>query len=40
VAYRTLLADACHSCGTQVLGDCLMPNHVLVIMVPADAFGL
>jgi len=38
--YRTLLADSCRSCGTQVLAYCLMPNHVHLILVPADEFGL
>ncbi len=40
VEYRTLLADSCRSCGTQVLAYCLMPNHVHLILVPADEFGL
>jgi len=38
--YCGLLADSCRSCGTQVLAYCLMPNHVHLIMVPADEFGL
>ena len=38
--YRRLLADSCRSCGTDVLAYCLMPNHVHLILVPADEFGL
>jgi hypothetical protein len=38
--YRRLLDDACHRCGTEVLAYSLMPNHVHLILVPADAFGL
>lgn len=38
--YRGLLADSCRSCGTQVLSYCLMPNHVHLVTVPADEFGL
>jgi putative transposase len=38
--YRGLLAESCHSCGTEGLADCLMPNHVHLILVPADVFGL
>jgi putative transposase len=38
--YRGLLADSCRCCGMQVLAYCLMPNHVHLIMVPADEFGL
>jgi putative transposase len=34
VEYRTLLADSCRGCGTQVLAYCLMPNHVHLILVP------
>ena len=37
--YRRWFADACRRCGTQVLAYCLMPNHVHLILVPADAFG-
>jgi putative transposase len=37
--YRRLLAEACRRSGTQVLAYCLMPNHVHLILVPADAFG-
>lgn len=39
-AYRGLLADSCRRCGTQMLGYCLMPDHVHRINVPADEFGL
>ncbi len=35
-----MLAESCRSCGTQVLAYCLMPNHVHLVMVPADALGL
>ena len=38
--YCGLLADPCRSCATQVLAYCLMRNHVHLIMVPADEFGL
>jgi len=38
--YRRLLAESCRNCGTDVLAYCLMPNHVLLILVPADEFGL
>lgn len=38
--YRRLLAESCRSCGTKVLAYCLMPNHVHLILVPADEFGL
>jgi putative transposase len=38
--YRGLLAESCRRCGTQVLAYCLMPNHVHLILVPADEFGL
>ncbi len=39
-AYRRLLSSSCRACGTQVLVYCLMPNHVHLILVPADEFGL
>jgi len=39
VEYRTVLASACRGVGTEVLPYCLMPNHVHLIMVPADEFG-
>jgi putative transposase len=38
--YCDLLADFCRRCGTRVLAYRLMPNHVHLIMVPADEFGL
>ena len=38
--YRDLLAQAAERCGAQVWCYCLMPNHVHVIVVPADADGL
>ena len=38
--YRRMLADSCRNCGTEVLAYCLMPNHVHLILVPADEFGL
>jgi putative transposase len=38
--YRRLLSDSCRNRGTQVLAYCLMPNHVHLILVPADEFGL
>jgi putative transposase len=37
--YCGLLAASCRRCGTQVLAYCLMPNHVHLILVPADEFG-
>ena len=38
--YRDLLAQAAERCGAQVWCYCLMPNHVHVIVVPADEDGL
>jgi putative transposase len=38
--YRALLAEACAAAGTAVWGYCLMPNHVHLILVPADEDGL
>ncbi|RKT43354.1 REP element-mobilizing transposase RayT [Thiocapsa rosea] len=38
--YRHLLSTSCRACGTQVLVYCLMPNHVHLILVPTDEFGL
>ncbi len=38
--YCRLLSVSCRNCGTQVLAYCLMPNHVHLILVPADDFGL
>jgi len=40
VEYCRLLSHFCRSCGTEVLAYCLMPNHVHLILVPADEFGL
>lgn len=37
--YRNLLAQAAHRADTQVLCYCLMPNHVHLIVVAADANG-
>lgn len=39
-AYRELLADAARSAGAGVWAYCLMPNHVHLIVVPADPDGL
>jgi putative transposase len=38
--YIRLLSGSCRACGTQVLAYCLMPNHVHLVMVPADESGL
>jgi putative transposase len=38
--HRRLLSTSCRACGTQVLAYCLMPNHVHLILVPADELGL
>lgn len=38
--YRDLLGDAARRAGTAVWAYCLMPNHVHLIVVPADADGL
>jgi putative transposase len=38
--YRDLLAAACREAGVEVWAWCLMPNHVHLILVPADADGL
>jgi putative transposase len=38
--YRDLLADAARRAGTEVWAYCLMPNHVHLIVVPADEHGL
>jgi putative transposase len=38
--YRTLLAEGCRAAGVAVWAYCLMPNHVHLILVPADADGL
>ena len=39
-AYRDLLAQGCQAAGVAVWAYCLMPNHVHMILVPADADGL
>jgi putative transposase len=39
-AYLALLAESCGKAGTEVWAYCLMPNHVHLIMRPADADGL
>jgi putative transposase len=39
-AYRALLAEGCRAAGVAVWAYCLMPNHVHLILVPADATGL
>jgi putative transposase len=38
--YRDLLAAAADKAGVEIWCYCLMPNHVHVIVVPADADGL
>lgn len=38
--YRRLVAVGCRGCGTRVWAYCLMPNHVHLVLVPADEFGL
>jgi REP element-mobilizing transposase RayT len=38
--YRDLLAAACRKAVVAVWAYCLMPNHVHLILVPADATGL
>jgi putative transposase len=38
--YRDLLAEASRRAGTEVWAYCLMPNHVHLIVVPADEHGL
>ncbi len=38
--YIELMAGACKAMGTEVWAYCLMPNHVHLVMVPADADGL
>ena len=38
--YRDLLAENCRAAGVEVWAWCLMPNHVHLILVPADADGL
>jgi putative transposase len=39
-AYRSLLAEHCAAAGVEVWGWVLMPNHVHLILVPADEDGL
>jgi putative transposase len=38
--YRDLLAEAARKASTEVWSYCLMPNHVHLIVVPADEDGL
>ncbi|HKU92369.1 MAG TPA: transposase [Sphingomicrobium sp.] len=38
--YRDLLSEAARRAGTRVWSYCLMPNHVHLIVVPADEDGL
>ena len=38
--YRDLLADAARRAGSEIWAYCLMPNHVHLIVVPADEHGL
>src|SRR5262245_8883839 len=38
--YRDLLAENCRAAGVAVWAWCLMPNHVHLVLVPADADGL
>jgi putative transposase len=38
--YRAMLAEGCRKAGVDVLGYCLMPNHVHLILVPHEADGL
>jgi putative transposase len=38
--YRDLLGAACAGAGVKVLGYCLMPNHVHLILAPTDEDGL
>jgi putative transposase len=39
-AYRALVAAACAAHGVRCLAWCLMPNHVHLILTPADPDGL
>src|SRR3954451_16484608 len=39
-AYQTLLAEGCRAAGVAVWAYCLMPNHVHLILTPADEEGL
>lgn len=38
--YRILVAERCRAAGVEVLGYCLMPNHVHLILQPSDEGGL
>ena len=38
--YRALLAEHCRVAGVECWGYCLMPNHVHLILVPAEESGL
>jgi putative transposase len=38
--YRTQLSQGCRAAGVRVLGYCLMPNHVHLILEPANEGGL
>jgi putative transposase len=38
--YRDMLAEAAHKAGTGIWAYCLMPNHVHLILTPADPDGL
>lgn len=38
--YRTIVGEAARRAGAQVWAYCLMPNHVHLIVVPADEDGL
>ncbi|MDE2501188.1 MAG: transposase, partial [Alphaproteobacteria bacterium] len=38
--YKTLLAEGCRAAGTEVWAYCLMPDHVHLILLPADEDGL
>jgi putative transposase len=40
VVYRSLLAEAARRSGASIWAYCLMPNHVHLIVVPADEDGL
>jgi putative transposase len=40
IAYREELAQSCRAAGVAVLGYCLMPNHVHLILQPRDEDGL
>lgn len=39
-AYRALLAESCRAADVAVWAYCLMPNHVHLVLVPADGDGL